>query len=77
MFYVFVSFLETMFLWWQRFQDFFCILHSQRRIQDFPGGRQPQNVGRQPIIQTKFPEDCMKIKKIGPKWWGRVHYFTM
>ena len=35
----------------------------QRRIHDFPGGRQP-------IIWPKFAENCMKMKTIGPKGEG-------
>ena len=33
----------------------------------FPGGRQPQEVGRQHIIRLNFPENCLKMKKIRPR----------
>ena len=32
----------------------------------FPEGMQTPRGRRQPIIQPNFPENCMKIKKIGP-----------
>ena len=33
---------------------------------EFPrGAHQPQSVGRQTIIRSKFPENCMEIKKLG------------
>ena len=38
-------------------------------------GRQPKMRGRQPIIWPKFPQNCLKIKKIGPG--ERVQNFAM
>ena len=41
----------------------------RERIQDFPRGRQP-------IIQPHFPENCIKMKKIGREG-GRIQNFTV
>ena len=39
------------------------------------GGTNPKG-GRQPIIWPKFPENCMKMKKIGPSKGGaRPNYY--
>ena len=45
----------------------------QRQLQDFPdeGG----GVGQQSIIWSNFAENCMKMKKIGPR--GLVQNFTI
>ena len=52
------------FVWLFGFYDrIFTLNFSQRWIQDFPdGGPQPQ-----PIILEIFPDNCIKLKKIGPR----------
>ena len=47
----------------------FVMILYQRQIQDFPVGAIPKK-GRQPIIWLNFPENCMKIKKIGARRKG-------
>ena len=46
---------------------------SQWRIQDFPeeGALTPKG-GRQPIIWSIFPENCMKMKKFWARGGARV-----
>ena len=41
---------------------------KQGRIQDFPGGANPEGggEGRQPIIRPNVPENCIKMKTIEP-----------
>ena len=42
--------------------------HLQGRIQDFSWGRQP-------IIPPYFPENCMKMKEIGPRGDGHPKFY--
>ena len=46
--------------------------HGQ--IQDFSEGNQAQTRGCQPIMWPKFPENCMKTKKIEPSR-GRPKFY--
>ena len=45
-----------------------CANSDWRRIKDFPAGEPiPKAMGHRPIIWRNFPENCMKMQKMGSK----------
>ena len=49
---------------------------THARIQDFPEGANPKG-WNQHIIRPKCSQNCMKMKKIGPRAGARVQNFIM